>query len=58
MYDMGPRLQEGGDWFPVFKTKVVKNNLSPVWSEFTVRATQFNNGDLARPLQVKVRFLP
>ncbi|GLC35830.1 hypothetical protein PLESTM_000370100 [Pleodorina starrii] len=47
-------LQENGDWLPVYRTKVIKNNLNPIWEQFTVRATQLNNGDLLRPLLIKV----
>ncbi|EFJ42979.1 hypothetical protein VOLCADRAFT_121478 [Volvox carteri f. nagariensis] len=45
---------ESSDWLPVYKTKVIKNNLNPVWDEFTIRATQINNGDLMRPLRIRV----
>lgn len=47
-------LQEDGEWLPVYKTRVIKNNLNPDWGEVTLRATQLNNGDMLRPLQVQV----
>ncbi|GLI68934.1 hypothetical protein VaNZ11_013362 [Volvox africanus] len=48
------RCQEDGEWLPVYKTRVIKNNLNPVWEEFAVRATQLNNGDVMRPLRIRV----
>lgn len=49
------RLQEDGKtWVPVYKSEVVDNNLNPDWRPVTVRSTQLCNGDIHRPLQVRV----
>jgi hypothetical protein len=41
-------------WQPVYRTEVVPNNLNPTWRPITLRATTLNNGDMLRPLLLKV----
>jgi hypothetical protein len=45
---------EGGTWVPCFKSETRNNDLNPVWSPFTIKGTQLNNGDPHRPLLLRV----
>eukprot|EP00055_Hartaetosiga_balthica_P000634 m.137110 g.137110 ORF g.137110 m.137110 type:complete len:524 (-) comp11269_c0_seq1:136-1707(-) len=42
------------DWEEVFRSKVIKNTLNPVWEPFTVSTASFCNGDFQRPMKIEV----
>jgi len=44
----------GGSWKPVFRSKHVKNNLSPKWEPATIDVNELCDGDLDRRLQVAI----
>ncbi|KAL9179977.1 hypothetical protein ACHAXT_007947 [Thalassiosira profunda] len=44
----------GGSWTPVYRSKHVKNNLSPKWEPATVDVNALCDGDLGRRLQVAI----
>ncbi|XP_041639076.1 copine-1 isoform X2 [Cheilinus undulatus] len=43
---------DDGKWQLVYRTEVVKNNLSPTWKKFTIPLQTFCSSDLERPLKV------
>lgn len=45
----------GGEFVPVLKTEVVKNNLNPQWRAFKASMQQLCNCDEHRPLLLEVR---
>eukprot|EP00571_Detonula_confervacea_P000453 CAMPEP_0172315656 /NCGR_PEP_ID=MMETSP1058-20130122/25877_1 /TAXON_ID=83371 /ORGANISM="Detonula confervacea, Strain CCMP 353" /LENGTH=690 /DNA_ID=CAMNT_0013029781 /DNA_START=96 /DNA_END=2168 /DNA_ORIENTATION=- len=44
----------GGTWKPVYRSKHVKNNLSPKWEPATIDVNALCDGDLDRRLQVAI----
>eukprot|EP00887_Chlorella_sp_A99_P002975 scaffold24.g2975.t1 len=48
------KQRENGDWIPVLKTEVRKNNLNPVWAPIQASMAHLCNCDTHRPLLLEV----
>ncbi|XP_068933796.1 copine-1 isoform X5 [Petaurus breviceps papuanus] len=45
--------QGDGKWHLVYRSEVIKNNLNPTWSRFSVPLQRFCEGDSSLPIQVR-----
>ncbi|XP_027723133.1 copine-1 isoform X3 [Vombatus ursinus] len=45
--------QSDGKWHLVYRSEVIKNNLNPTWSRFSVPLQHFCEGDPSLPIQVR-----
>lgn len=43
-----------GQFTPVYKSQVIKNNLSPTWDLFSIKVRDLCNGDYDRQLKVDI----
>merc|ERR1711997_135267 len=48
------RQREDNTWVQVHQTEVVKKNYNPTWKDFVLPIQTICNGDLLRPLMIKV----
>ncbi|XP_018411263.1 PREDICTED: copine-3-like, partial [Nanorana parkeri] len=48
------RQADDGRWQMVHRTEVVKNNLNPVWRPFKIPLRSLCNGDMEKPIRVRI----
>jgi hypothetical protein len=44
----------GRVWAPVYRSECIKNNLNPVWKEFSIPVEKLGSGDKNTPIQIEV----